>query len=163
MDLQRKKKSTKCVICNKLLSEKKAIKDPTQQSIRALLDAAQLRQDDVYEKLSHNHDNVLNGTIRIAYHKSCRSSYTANHNVQLAARKRKPEASPSTSRDPDPDTHNKRYLRGDTSDFNIRIQCFICGNSYKRNEKLTQMSTGTGNSTREHVFKPARQKGALKK
>ncbi len=152
---KKKIKSTNCVICNKLLSWEKAIKDPTQQDIRTLLDAAQLRQDDVYERLLPNHDDILNGSIRIAFHKSCRSSYTAKHNVQLAVRKRKTEASPSTNHNPDSDPHNKRYLRVDTPDSHIRIQCFICGSSYKRNEKLTQISTGTGSSTREHVLKAA--------
>ena len=133
---KKKIKASNCVICNKPLSEGKAIVDPTEQGIRTLLDAAQVRQDAVYEKLSPSHDSILAGTVKTAFHKSCRASYAAKRNVQLAASKTVSEPSPSTSQNQNPDL-NKRCLRADTSNFNIRSQCFICGSSYKRSEKLT--------------------------
>ena len=45
-----------------------------------------------------------------------------------------------------------RLRRTETSTFNIRTDCFICGTSNTRKEKLTNVTTGTGASTRERII-----------
>ena len=51
-----------------------------------------------------------------------------------------------------------RLLRSNTSQFNIRTDCFICGQGNKRNEKLTPITAGTGYSTRQRVLDAAEQR-----
>ena len=99
----------------------------------------------------------MDGTVKIAFHKSCRASYTAKHNLQLASRKKQSDPSTSTTEKENIDPL-RRCLRAYTPEFCIRTRCFICGSSYKRHGKLTPISTGTGNSTREHVLKAAKQR-----
>ena len=83
--------------------------------------------------LSTNEDGILAFTVKIAFHRRCRSSYITKRNVSFAARKRGIRAFLSTS-------HNqnlhllKRCLRSNTSEFDNRNQCSICGSSYKRSE-----------------------------
>ncbi len=147
---RKKNKSGRCVICNKLHSEGKAILHSTEQDISTLLDAAEMRQDEsIHKRLSQSHDVIMDGTVKIAFHKSSRASYTAKHNVHLGSRQKESDPLPSTTQNVNTDP--PRCLRADTPEFNIRTQCFICGSSYKRHEKLTPISTGTGSSTREHV------------
>ena len=154
---RKKSKSERCVICNKLLSEEKAVLHPTEQGISTLLDAAEIRQDAIHERISKSRNGIMDGTVKIAFHKSCRASYTAKHNLQLASRKKQSNPSTSTTEKENIDPL-RRCLRAYTPEFCIRTQCFICGSSYKRHEKLTPISTGTGNSTREHVLKAAKQR-----
>ncbi len=114
-----------------------------------------MRQDAIHKRLSQSRDGIMDGTVKIAFYKGCRASYTAKHNVYLASRQKESDPLPSTTQNVNTDP--PRCLRADTPEFNIRTQCFICGNSYKRHEKLTPISTGTGSSTREDVLKAAKE------
>ncbi len=84
-----------------------------------------MRQDAIHERLSQSRDGIMDITIKIAFHKSCRASYTARHNVHLASWQKESEPLPSTTQtvNTDPPTCS----RADTPEFNIRTQCFICG------------------------------------
>ncbi len=95
-NLQEKKKSGRCVICNKLLSEGKAVLHPTEQGICSLLDAAEMRQDAIHKRLSQSRDRIMDGTVKISFHKSCRASYTAKYNVHLVSRQKESDPLPST-------------------------------------------------------------------
>ena len=52
-----------------------------------------------------------------------------------------------------------RISRDDTATFSIRQDCFICGKMSKRGEKLTQITTGTGDGTRNKVLSAASSRG----
>lgn len=145
-------KSCNCVICDRPLSDEPATKNPTERGIRTLLDVAQVRQDTVHERLSSSRDDILAGNVQIAFHRSCRASYTTKRNVQLVAGQGDSGPKPSTSQGAD---SCKRLKRTDTQHFNIRNQCFVCAKSYRRNEKLTPISTGTGASTHDCMLRAA--------
>ena len=48
-----------------------------------------------------------------------------------------------------------RLRQTETSTFNIRTDCFICGTSNNRKEKLTNITTGTGALTHERIIAAA--------
>ena len=52
-----------------------------------------------------------------------------------------------------------RISRDNTATFSIRQDCFICGKMSKRGEKLTQITTGTGDGTRNKVLSAASSRG----
>lgn len=52
----------------------------------------------------------------------------------------------------------RRLDRGDTTSFNMRTDCFICGKASTRPEHLIAISTGTGASTREKVLHAASER-----
>lgn len=51
------------------------------------------------------------------------------------------------------DSETARLRSADS--FNIRQECFICGKLSRRGEKLTQITTGTGEGTRQKVLSAA--------
>ena len=149
-----------CVICSDVLQGSNhgpAVKNPTVEGLRSVLNAAELRQDDIYQQIWPHREDILTLQFKVSYHKSCRAKYTSKTNVSRQTEKSESPAPSASSSQP------RRLTREDTSSFNIREQCFICGSSEKRKpdksrEKLTAISTGTGKSTRSKVIEAAEKR-----
>jgi len=149
-----------CVICSDLLqgsNQGPAVKNPTVEGLRSVLNAAELRQDDIYQQIWPHREDILTLQFKVSYHKSCRAQYTSKTNVSRQTEKSESPAPSASSSQP------RRLTREDTSSFNIREQCFICGSSEKRKpdksrEKLTPISTDTGKSTRSKVIEAAEKR-----
>ena len=152
--------SVHCVICSDFLqgsSQGPAVKNPTVEGLRSVLNAAELRQDDIYQQIWPHREDILTLQFKVSYHKSCRAQYTSKTNVSRQTEKSESPAPSASSSQP------RRLTREVTSSFNIREQCFICGSSEKRKpdksrEKLTPISTGTGKSTRSKVIEAAEKR-----
>lgn len=150
-----------CVLCEKSLdkesSKNPVVKNASKEGLQSLLDAAEIRKDQVYDLLWPVKDDILSLKVKVLFHKNCRANYTSKHNLQCI--KRKQEILHSS-----PQKHEESYLaprrlsRASTSDFNIREQCFICGKGEKKDNKLTQVSTGTGEATRSKVLSAAEER-----
>ena len=99
-------------------------------------------------------ENILSHSIRLV-----RGTYTSKSNLKYAEKKKaeditdKEAEERSSCSDPVP----VRLTRGQStsSQFNIRSSCFVCGSSSVRKEKLTPVTSGTGESTRKKVLKAA--------
>ena len=150
--------STLCIICNKKLGKGKdlasIVKSPTQDGLKMLLDACDIRRDDVHDRLMPFKQDILENTISVSYHKSCRSSYVSKSNLKHIPTSYDCDASQAMSSSSS--EHTLHEGRDATSAFNIRRDCFICGKVWKKgHEKLTQVMTGTGQSTKEKVLTAA--------
>jgi hypothetical protein len=136
-----------CVICSEVLegsNKGPAVKNPTEEGLRSVMNAAEL-------------EDILSLQFNVSYHKSCRAQYTSKTNITYQTEKSQFPAASACSPQP------RRLSREDTSSFNIREQCFICGSSDKRKadkgrEKLTPNSTDTGQSTRTKVIEAAEKR-----
>ena len=149
-----KKKSSyedRCIFCEGSLAttDDPVVANPTMDGLKSILKAAELRQDEVFERLSPISNDILNADIKVRFHIRCRANYTTKRNIRYA---RKDAASDDQGSRP---SGLSRLRRLDTSKFNVRSDCLICGKSYKWNEKLTQISTGKGESTRTRVLNAA--------
>jgi len=73
-----------CVICSDLLqgsNQGPAVKNPTVEGLRSVLNAAELRQDDIYQQIWPHREDILTLQFKVSYHKSCRAQYTSKTNV----------------------------------------------------------------------------------
>jgi hypothetical protein len=153
-----KKKKTnyeeRCIFCEVSLTKTRAddpvVANPTKEGLKSILNAAEHRKDEVFDRLSPIWDDILNKNVKIRFHKKCRANYTTKRNV-LYARK----GTTVSDNQNDRPLGLSRLRRLDTTKFNVRSDCFICGKSYKWNEKLTPISTGKGESTRKRVLDAA--------
>ena len=96
-------------------------------------------------------EEILSGSIIVSFHKLCRSSYTCKSNNYKFNAKLSINStvdSPSTST-------IRKSSRSLTSAFDIRNNCFVCGQKYKRGDKLTSISYGKEESTRQKVISAA--------
>ena len=159
--MQDKKKASslpwgnKCMICFKPLGNitNNFIIIPTPAGVLAVIKASEVRKDDVYDRLWDKQEEILTLKCKVFFHKSCRASYTSKSNI-----KRK---QPSTEHEDiyyTDSQESKRIRRCDTMSFDIRSHCFICGKKVTPRSKLTQILTGTGDSTRNKVLSAAEQR-----
>jgi len=156
-----------CVVCNEKLNTGNAtdttiiVKHPTEDGLKVLFQACDLRKDDVHERLFPFREDILQRKINVSYHKACRSGYVSKSNLRHVSSNEveAPTASVPSCSTASGNLSGQRTRRDETSTFNIRQNCFICGMSQKilnrQREKLTQITTGTGESTREKVVKAA--------
>ena len=153
----KKKKNSyedRCIFCEgsltKVRGDNPVVANPTIDGLKSILSAANNRQDDVFTRLSPIADDILNKNIKIRYHQKCRANYNAKR-TSCYARKRAAVSDDKNETLPG----LPRLRRLDTSKFNVRTDCFVCGSSYERKEKLTEIAVGTGESTRRHVLDAA--------
>ena len=152
--------STLCIICNKSLGKGKEsaniVKSPTQDGLKVLFEACEIRKDDVHDRLLPFKDDILQNHMHVSYHKSCRLSYVSKSNLKHVPAKHDCDDSQSQPTCSSSSTAGARSGKDITSAFNIRRDCFICGKVWKKgHEKLTNVVTGTGQSTRDKVLSAA--------
>lgn len=151
--LKRRKIDTDhCIICFKAFSNKKegVVQNPTHDGLNAILKASQVRHDDVYEVLWPLQQEILSFNLKVAFHKSYRAKYTSKSNFPKS-HTTESDHQPCTSEATAP----TRISRHETAGFDIRNDCFICGKPNTARDRLTPVSTGTGQSTREKVLAAA--------
>ena len=124
---------------------------PMLEGLKAIIHAAEIRKDNVYEQLSEVKHDVLNQTVTIRYHTKCRAWYTSTSNLKCLQNRHGSSATGNTSSDM-AESCPTRLRQTETSTFNIRTDCFICGTSNNRKEKLTNITTGTGALTHERII-----------
>lgn len=159
----KKVKESKCFICLRPLSSAPYTKNPTTDGLQTLWKTAQIRQDAVFDRLLPMQEKILSGeTCNISFHRNCRSSYTTTRNVMQASSRRMSgeTISGETSTQDNPTPSNSRASRAETATFNVRTDCFICGHPGNKRvksgtEKLTQISTGSGQTTHEKTLRAA--------
>ena len=153
---KRRRLSESCVICEQTLDEKSVdnpfIRNPTLDGVKAVLRAAEIRQDTVRDRLLKIKDGILNQTVTVRYHKKCRASYTTASNLKYVQHELATANDTSDNAGDMVESGPSRIRRTDASTFNIRTDCFICEKSYKRAERLSEIATGTGASTRDRVI-----------
>jgi hypothetical protein len=161
MDLQpplkRFKGQGNCIFCDRTLPEKgiDIVRNPTVDGLKVIFEAADIRKDVVYYSISPLMGDILSGAVSVAYHKSCHSSYTSTTNLKYV---QCGVLSNYTSNVSNSIGSNPHLSRRETTTFNVRCDCFICGKEWKRGEKLIQISKGTGQSTREKVLHAASER-----
>ena len=136
---------TNCIICDQ--EGKKSnpfVKNPTLDGLKTILNAAQLKDDDVLRKLSPHKDDILAGRLKVSFHTSCKKLY--NRQVKSV------QSEAESKTDKQSSVSQARLTRKDTSTFIIQRDCFICGRNTQRPEHLTAICTGTGKSTRDKVL-----------
>ena len=151
---RRKLDTDHCIICFKFLNPKKdlVVKNPTPDGLNAILKACQHRKDNVYETLWPIQQDILSLKLKVGFHKSCRAKYTSKSNLPKHANPNSSDADPrATPENSEPTTH-ERISRCTTGGFDIRKACFICGKQETVRQKLTPISTGTGQTTRDKVL-----------
>ena len=152
---RRTSSSDNCLICRRPLdADSPFVKNPTLEGIKAIIDAAEIRQDDVHDRLSDIKYDILNRTVTVRYHTKCRAWYTSSSNLKYVRHEPGPSSTGSTASDL-AESGPTRLRRTETSTFNIRTDCFICGTSNTRKEKLTNITTSTWASTRERIIAAA--------
>ena len=154
-----------CVFCETSLSKTQAdnpvVQNPTVEGLKSILKAAELRKDGVYDRLFPVKNDILKGDTVIKFHQKCRANYTNKRNIQMAERNTGTCADGVTddgATGSGPTVGLSRLRRYDTSQFDIRSGCFICGKSHSWKEKLSNVSTGTGATTRQRVLDAAIQR-----
>ena len=81
------------------------------------------KNNDVYAALSPWKDDIKSGTLNIAFHKLCSSSYPSSSNNYMYKQVEQQVATASRSKE----YVSRTGSRAESSSFNIRKQCFICG------------------------------------
>ena len=156
---KRRTQDNLCILCKKRLNvgsdRRNVVLQPKREGLQTLLDASERRRDNVYDAIFPVREDILSGEIKIAFHKNCRASYTSQQNLN-SVKNESPQPSTSTVSEEAPGS--RRLSRAETSAFNIRRDCFVCGKVYKRGEKLTPITTGTGESTRQHMLSAAEER-----
>ena len=144
-----------CVICeksrNKENSKNPVVRNPMKEGLQSILDAADIRKDKVYDLLWPVEDDILALKQKVLFHKNCRANYTSQHNLQSVKRNQEILSS-SEKKSQESSLASQRLSRASTSGFNIREQCFICGEREKKTNKLTQITTDKGETTHSKVL-----------
>ena len=142
-----------CIICGKNLEKGKKkepyVQKPTVEGLQRILTLAQQRDDDVHKTLAPYTDDILSSKILVSYHVSCRANYCLKTKVSEHEVSNLENESASAPR---------RLRRADTTTFDERRDCFICGKASTRPEPLTAITTGTGASTRDKVLHAASER-----
>ena len=150
-----------CVICEKSLAKDSVkspiVKTPSKEGLKSILDAADIRKDDLYDLLWPVKDDILSLKQKTSFHKNCRTNYTSKRNLESVQRSQEILLS-SEKKSQESTLASRRLSIASTSGFNIREQCFICGEREKKMNKLTQISTGTGETTRSKVLAAAEER-----
>ena len=126
-------------------------KDPSKEGLKSILDAADIRKDDLYDLLWPVKDDILSLKQKVLFHKNCRTNYTSKRNLESVKRSQEILLS-SEKKSQESTLASRRLNRASTSGFNIREQCSVCVEREKKMNKLTQISTGTGETTRSKVL-----------
>lgn len=138
--------ATHCIFCSKVLVGGDVIRKPSLDSLRVIFRTCEVRTDSLLLSIR---DDIISGRQLIAYHKVCRASYTSKTNLKYVTK----QSTASLTNEESPSIGDtSKMSRKDTLSFNIRMDCFICGKSRKKCEKLSAISTGTGNITRSRVL-----------
>ena len=70
-----------CVICKKSLAKESVknpiVKNPSKEGLKSILDAADIRKDDLYDLLWPVKDDILSLKQKVLFHKNCRANYTS--------------------------------------------------------------------------------------
>lgn len=133
-----------CIMCGKHLQ--KGRKNPTVEGLQRILNLAQQRDEEVHKTLAPYTDEILLSKIKVSYHLACRANYCSkktNSKQQI------------TNFESVSSFETRRQTRIDTSSFEIRRDCFICGKATLRPEPLIPIPTGTGAGTRDKVLQAA--------
>lgn len=150
---------TACIICDKRLDveadRRNIVLQPKLEGLQTLLAASEKRKDSFYAKIFSIRDDILSGEIKIAFHRTCRASYTSEQNLKFVKTE---SPKPSSSAASEEAQGSRRLSRAETSTFDISRDCFVCDKVYKKGEKLTPITTGTGESTRQHMLRAAEQR-----
>lgn len=148
--------SNKCALCQKPLDFKGRHQDftrnPTSDGLKTLFAALEIRKDEASQRLLPFKEDILLGKVKIAFHRTCRATITSKHNLKSSSEVDNEETNNQTS------SSIPRLTREENAGFRIRQDCFICGRSKKKGEKLTPISTGTGESTRQKVMSAAMER-----
>lgn len=147
-----------CIICKKKLYSKDnsepVVKNPTIEGLNSILKYADQKKDDVFELLSPHKEAVLSKKIQVSFHKSCRAKYTSKTNLMHVM---KPYEDVSQKNEQLPSVRESSRRSGSVA-FDIRKNCFICGDGSRRKHELTPITTGTGESTRKKVLDAATER-----
>ncbi|CAG9762544.1 unnamed protein product [Ceutorhynchus assimilis] len=132
-----------CILCGKSidgLQDESVVHKPTKQGLQTICSAAEKRQDTSGIRILEKKYAILDGTLKVKFHKTCRKTYTSNMNI----------ASATTSETDDllnQATACSKTTRSHTGSFDIRSMCLICNKTGPRKirqkkEKLTSVQTG---------------------
>lgn len=83
--LPKRRRSTcfdKCIICQS--DSKENLRKGKQSSVKNFISKLQIRQDDVYERLSPNFDVLYKKEV--LWHASCYATYTSEQNIKYATK-----------------------------------------------------------------------------
>lgn len=122
-----------CIICAKPVNDrdKSVVQNPRIQGMLSIINSAEKRNDDCGRKILAKRNDILNGTIKVKYHVSCRQSYTSEQNMTAVTSKTKITFK------------TKSQTRSTKDPFNIRTMCFICNKSgTRKKQNLIQVQTG---------------------
>ena len=148
--------SSQCIICLKKLTGH-IVKSPSETGLLSLIHACEVRGDDVAKRILPIKDQILARDYPISFHKACRSTYASKSNLKYAEKAPGSATEGTSDSISNTDETPARLTRGllASSQFDIRSQCFICGKSSQRSEKLTKVVTGSGDTTRQKVLRAA--------
>ena len=154
-----------CVFCETSLFKTQAdnpvVQNPRVERFKAILKAAELRKDGVYDRLLPVKDDILNGSTVIKFHQKYRANYTNKRNIQIAERNTATCVDGVTddgATDSGPTVRMSCPRPYDTSQLDTRSGCFICGKSPSWKVKVSNLPTGTDTTTRQKVLDAAIQR-----
>lgn len=148
-----------CIICFKRLKDKEEIiVNPTREGLLSIIKASEIRKDEVYNNLWNSQEDILSLKLKVSFHKSCRASYTHKKSLLRFQTGGSTGIIATATCSSESGSTKDRLSRHETYNFDIRKQCFICGTASKKGEKLTQIATGSGCSTRDKVLSAAERR-----
>ncbi|CAG9760430.1 unnamed protein product [Ceutorhynchus assimilis] len=151
-----------CILCGKSidgLQDESVVHKPTKQGLQTICSAAEKRQDTFGIRILEKKYAILDGTLKVKFHKTCRKTYTSNMKF----------ASATTSETDDllnQATACSKTTRSHTGSFDIRSMCLICNKTGPRKikqkkEKLTSVQTGSGKNTFKKIIEAAKEKNDI--
>ena len=147
-----------CVICNENLgspNDSNFVNNPTSEGLSSLIEACKIRADDVASFILSVQDDILSKKIKISYHKTCRATYTSKSNLRYKGNLKQNVLSAkifSTGTQNERPTCFKLSTCCQTPTFDIGSECFICRKSDRKLGKLSNVSIGTGDASRNKVL-----------
>ena len=116
-----------CIFYDTLFSKKHPAVCPDVNRLQTLFKACMDRHDEVGKKLIAHKTSILNGDLKIKYHRNCRSSYCSPEHVHRASEKHSSHASSSSSANAPEDIPCTLTRSQMSAEFDWKIHCFICG------------------------------------
>lgn len=131
-----------CILCGKSidgLKDESVVHKPTKQGLQTICSAAEKRRDSFGIQILERKHAILDGTLKVKFHKTCRKTYTSNMNIA--------SATTSKTDDLNQEIVCSQTTRSNTGSFDIRSMCLICNKTGPRKikqkkEKLTSVQTG---------------------
>ena len=65
------------------------IKNPSKEGLKSLINAIEIRKDELYNLLRPMKDDVLSGKQKVLFHKNSRANYTSKHNLQCVKKSKR--------------------------------------------------------------------------